>query len=87
MPKSMPTQDQQVFSYCESIGAGSKSRWCIRPLSPAGPKYSGGVDTSSLCGHVTRGWDINVAISDDNLDGACPVCASLYCQARTQSPT
>ena len=69
------------FSFCESVHAGSHSRWHIRRLSDAGRKTGGGIDTSSLCGRLTTkisGWDINVEIRPASLQSACPDCEREY---------
>jgi hypothetical protein len=68
------------YSFCEPVSATGRSRWHIRKLTAVGPKYSGGIDTPSLCGYVqpTRGWDIKTEINDHHLKHACPQCASQY---------
>lgn len=63
-------------AFCEATTAGGGSPWHIRFLGPAGLKPSGGVDTCSLCGHVTPekgGWDIPVRFSETH-PNACKKC-------------
>jgi hypothetical protein len=51
-------------------------------LTEKGQKFSGGIDTKSLCGGVSAGWDLRVPIADvsrvarDN--GVCFQCLSEY---------
>jgi hypothetical protein len=76
------------YSFCESSAAGPLSPWHIRLLTSAGKKPSGGVDTESLCGHVTRkfgGWDLQAEVVNYPLDRVtdgrrhvCKKCADLY---------
>jgi hypothetical protein len=71
------------YSFCESIHAYSRTKWCIRPLSEKGRKLCGGIDSSSLCGHVTpqkNGWDLTTPINPVALSQACPKCVELYKQ-------
>lgn len=65
-----------VLSFCESVTATGRSPWHLRWLDAAGPKFGGGVTTSSLCGHVRKGmgWDLGVAITAHHLAAACPRC-------------
>lgn len=67
-----------AYAFCESIHAGSLSLWHIRKLTEAGPKFGGGIDTPSLCGHVTKGWDLKVEINLAHLKSCCPECSRLY---------
>jgi len=67
--------DLSKYSFCEPVSAGPLAPWCIRPLTAAGKKLSGGVDTSSLCGRVKppsaaggNGWDINRPVERCMLD-------------------
>ena len=53
-----------TYSFCESVHASSRSKWHIRRLTEKGPKYGGGIDTKSLCGAVSAGWDLRVPIED-----------------------
>lgn len=73
------------YSFCESAVATSFSRWHIRKLTEHGPKYGGGVDTPSLCGHIDPerlgGWDLEVGISDAHLEHACSKCREKYLEA------
>jgi hypothetical protein len=83
------------YRFCESSLASSTSLWHIRPLTEAGSKYGGGIDTPSLCGHVVPtnqvnaqgkqgwgGWDLEVQISERQLDtNVCPKCVALYREA------
>lgn len=77
------------YSFCESVHAGSHSRWHIRKLTERGHKYSGGIDSPSLCGRLTAkisGWDINVAIRRENLSRACPECERAYFKELEDGP-
>ncbi len=71
------------FAFCESVSASGSSPWHIRPLevTPA-LRPTGGVDTSSLCGHVRppSGWDINVRFSSTTAKQVhiCSRCRDLY---------
>ena len=69
-----------TYSFCESVHASGSSRWHIRPLTDAGRKLGGGIDTPSLCGHVRAGWgwDLNVEITEHHLGYACPTCVERY---------
>lgn len=54
--------DLSKYAYCEPACVATAAPWCIRPLTVAGLKLSGAVDTDSLCVRVTvrmNGWDIN----------------------------
>lgn len=71
----------KTYSYCEPVFAGSFGRWCIRPLTDAGPKYGGGVDTSSLCGRVSLklgGWDIRVPFGSVKKSVVCIRCLEIF---------
>ena len=73
------TPDEEPFAayaFCESVHAGSASRWHIRKLAAKGRKCGGGIDTNSLCGHVKApmGWDLEVKITEKQLTGCCPQC-------------
>lgn len=74
-----------TYSFCESVHASGRSRWHIRRLTEKGKKLGGGIDTKSLCGVVTVGWDLGVDF--ENVDTfasrgvVCPACLSEYrCQ-------
>ena len=66
------------YSFCESVWAGPKAPWHIRRITDKGLKLGGGIDTTSLCGRVTNGWDIGVTITRDHLTHSCSRCAELY---------
>ena len=67
------------FSFCESVLAGSKSKWHIRKLTESGKKFGGGIDTPSLCGSVTKGWDLEISITEFNLKtNTCSECLKKY---------
>ena len=83
------TSANTVYAFCESVAAGPLSPWHIRPLTEVGRKTSGGIDTPSLCGHVTpktNGWDLeSVEVKNYPLDGVrdgrrlvCKKCADAY---------
>lgn len=71
------------FSFCESVHAGSQSRWHIRKLTGEGRKLGGGIDTPSLCAHVRVGfgWDLGVAITEHHLTHSCRDCVTAYAAA------
>jgi len=73
---SKAKKTQRVLSYCESVHAGPLSRWHLRWLDEAGPKFGGGITTGCLCGHVKarEGWDVNVAIDARNISETAPTC-------------
>ena len=67
------------FSFCESVLAGPKSKWHIRKLTESGKKLGGGIDTESLCGYVTTGWDLEVEIREFHLKtNTCTECLKKY---------
>lgn len=68
------------YSYCEPSWAASNARWCIRRLTKAGKKLSGGVDTNSLCTrvHTGLGWDIQCDIDSRMTEIGCPECVAIY---------
>lgn len=65
-----------ILSFCEGWRAGSRSRLHLRWLDEAGPKFGGGITTSSLCGIVKPlyGWDMEIPLKEKLLDFACPYC-------------
>lgn len=74
-----------TYSFCEPSHGGV--RWHIRELSAAGPKYSGGIDTASLCGRVrpfgnggTGGWDVKHEVTPEAVERVkpCQQCAEEY---------
>jgi hypothetical protein len=82
------------YSFCEGVHAGPNTRWHIRKLSREGPKLTGGIDTTTLCGRVAPfgvekkdsssgwgGWDLQVEITKHHLDHCCPECATAYRKA------
>lgn len=63
------------LSFCESVAATGAGKWHLRKLTKVGPKYGGGIDTPSLCGHVKTGWDIEVELTEHHLcKSTCPAC-------------
>jgi hypothetical protein len=63
------------LSFCESVAATGRGKWHLRYLTDAGPKYGGGIDTPSLCGHVKDGWDLEVEITQFHLEhNTCEEC-------------
>lgn len=69
-----------AWSFCEPDTVAGAAPWCLRPLTEAGQKFGGGVDTGSLCGRVRarHGWDIDVPVTKDRLENPecmCPECA------------
>ena len=67
------------YSFCESVFATSTSKWHIRPLTIQGKKLGGGIDTDSLCGLVTTGWDLDVEINEFHLrNNICDKCEEEY---------
>jgi len=69
-----------TFSFCESVTASGSSPWHIRQLTNEGKKLGGGIDTTSLCGHVKPpyGWDLAVPITEYHLVHACTDCVTKY---------
>ena len=68
---------RDTFSYCESIAATATSTWHIRKLTSKGRKLGGGIDTPSLCGRVTSGWDLAVPIGTAPGKHICCECYAL----------
>jgi hypothetical protein len=69
------------FTFCEPVWASGIGRWCIRKTTEKGPKFGGGIDTPSLCGHVPagKGWDLEVRITEHHLNAnVCSACAQKY---------
>lgn len=70
------------YSFCESVHASSLSPWHIRPLTDAGRKLGGGVDTPSLCGRVEvdKGWDLSVPFDAKNraMGSICQKCLEVF---------
>lgn len=78
------------YTFCEPVIAGPNAPWCIRPVSSAGRKYGGGIDTASLCGRVKPfdlggqgGWDVRTDVTESVLEDrsraqpmACPRCVA-----------
>lgn len=63
------------LSFCESVAATGYDNWHLRLLTGVGPKYGGGIDTPSLCGHVIMGWDLEVPLNAHHLEkSTCPSC-------------
>lgn len=81
----------EAFSFCESVFAGPLSPWHIRKLSDRGPRYSGGIDTPSLCSRVRPfgdgkgfgGWDLRVDITEGHLKHTCETCRDEYLKQRS----
>ena len=69
-----------IYSFCESIHAGSNSRWHIRPLLYGVRRLGGGIETEGLCGRPEKGkgWDLDVEITDHHLTHCCPKCAEIF---------
>ena len=67
------------YSFCEPVTAGANSKWHIRKVGSR-LFLSGGVDSPSLCGHVqiSKGWDVNVKITERHLSHSCPKCVEEY---------
>ena len=71
------------YSFCESVHATGATASCIRPLTEAGRKLGGGIDTPSLCGRVQppNGWDLAYGITPERIAHprvTCKRCADLY---------
>lgn len=77
------------YAFCESATADSLAPWHIRPLTPAGKKLGGGIDTRSLCGRVGpspgNGWDLEAEVegyplyaTTDGRRHVCKTCADVY---------
>lgn len=67
------------YAFCENAaGATPWVHWHIRPIGDKGLCPGGGADTDALCGREVS-WDIDVEISDDQLEkGICTHCKALY---------
>lgn len=76
--------DLSKYAYCEPTCAGSLAPYCIRRLTAAGPKYSGGVDSDSLCGRVSArnfgGWDIERLVHADDFEVSTHRNRMMVCQ-------
>lgn len=80
---STSPKDKPRYSFCESVTATTSSPWHLRELDGQGPRYTGGITTSSLCGLVTRGWDLKVAITEHHLGHSCKRCVEKYREGTT----
>ncbi len=78
LPKPEPPKADPGFSFCESVYAVSNGPWHLRRLDDSGRKLGGGITTNSLCGLVTRGWDLNVDITEHHLKHSCKRCVAEY---------
>jgi hypothetical protein len=63
--------------FCESIHAYGLSPWHLRRPTSAGLKLTGGIDTSSLCGRVSRGWDLDVPVTESHFEHTCRDCLAV----------
>lgn len=71
--------------FCRSNLGGGSAAWCIRPLTVAGPKYTGRIDSPSLCGRVTErfgGVDVRAEITLEKLRNPAVVCSDCVAQLR-----
>lgn len=66
------------YSLCEGLHPRDYSPWHIRELTDKGRRLKGGIDTSSLCGQVKRGRDLNGEVSRVNTDWVCKKCRLIY---------
>lgn len=90
----VPAPALPAYSFCESVTASGRAIWHVRPLTPTGQHFSGGIDTDSLCGavkHALGGWDIDVPVPLSLVfdQGVCPVCHSAFRELHgegTQTP-
>lgn len=90
-PTSWQPGEKPEYTFCEPVWASGLGLWCIRKTTDVGPKYGGGVDTASLCGHVPEGngWDLKVRLTEHHLQhNACKKCLAAYegraeCDANT----
>jgi len=73
------------YRFCETVTAGSRSRWHIRELSAIGAKYSGGADTPALCGRQVS-WDIPCNITASQVEGCCKACREAFLDKANGSP-
>jgi len=71
MKSELSSARLSAYAFCEPTCAGPCAPWCIRPLTAAGKKLGGGVDTPSLCGRVQPadtggfgGWDVEPAVGE-----------------------
>lgn len=88
-PGTYAPDEVPEYAFCESVLAGSKSRWHIRKVKDR-LFLTGGLDTPSLCGHVKPfgpalgdigGVDVNVKITERHLGHSCPECVEKYREA------
>ena len=65
----------QTYCFCEPAHVTGKGPRCVRILTDRGRKFSGGVDTNSLCGRIEApyGWDLHVAF-DRTHPAICQKC-------------
>jgi len=78
-PVEKPSVNRPIFAYMESIHAGGASKWHMRRLPPDGVlKLGGGITTPSLCGKVTKGWDLAVPLSGRHERHTCEECTRIY---------
>lgn len=73
-----PAQSTSVYSYCESVHATGTSPWHIRKLVERGQMFGGGITTPSLCGLVSRGWDLLVDMAPVHNQHTCTRCLAEY---------
>ena len=75
----------ELYSFCESVTASSRSPWHIRKLDETGRHTGGGITTPSLCGLVKPrgaahgalgGWDLDekVVITAHHGGHCCTKC-------------
>lgn len=75
---SSPPPPKPKYSFCESIHATSTSPWHLRILDDQGYRYTGGITTQSLCGLVSKGWDVKATMSEHHLGHTCKRCVEKY---------
>jgi hypothetical protein len=82
-----------TYSICESSFAAPWSHWHIRPLTEAGRKHGGGIDTPSLCGRVTPpdGWDLEYsvvqAVRTPKKANLCKTCLAKFKEKTDPQPS
>ena len=69
---------QLKVAFCETEGASSFARWHIRTIPDGKLRPGGGINTSSLCGKVNSGWDIECEFSKRYFPHCCPTCVFIW---------
>lgn len=76
------------WAFCEPVWVTGPDPWHIRRVGKGGLKLSGGAD-APLCfagRDWINGWDLDVDITPEHLEHACPRCVARYKQAVSGGP-